>query len=211
VTVDAASAAEDGLCRHLGGEGGVRLFVGIEIEPAVAAAAADLVREVRARAERLAPRARITWVSEERFHITVAFIGAADAAAAERIAAALQPTFGEPPFDVTFVGTGAFPPRGAPRVVWIDVAGGREQLMRIERGVRHRLTQAGIRAEERAYRPHLTLARVRDAAGLTSRTLLEGFAGTSLGRSRVEAITLFESRLSPRGPDYVPRHRTPLT
>ncbi len=61
-----------------------------------------------------------------------------------------------------------------------------------------------------AYDPHLTLARVRDATGLEVPALLEGLAETEIGRMEVEAITLFESRLSPQGPTHTALQRTPL-
>jgi len=74
--------------------------------------------------------------------------------------------------------------------------------------VSERLARAGIGAEERPYNPHLTLARVREAGGLRSVALLEGVGETTLGGTAVEAITLFESRLSPKGPTYVALQRT---
>ena len=80
----------------------------------------------------------------------------------------------------------------------------------MERAVSARLAATGVPPEERAYRPHLTLARVRDAAGLKSRPLFEGLAERALGTTRVEAITPYESRLSPKGPSYVPLRRTEL-
>jgi len=59
-------------------------------------------------------------------------------------------------------------------------------------------------------RPHLTLGRVRHAAGLRSASLLDGLEDEGLGGVRVEAVTLFESRASPAGPAYVPLLRMPL-
>jgi 2'-5' RNA ligase len=188
----------------------MRLFVGLEIDRRVAAAAADLVDELRRRAGRLAPRARITWATEDRFHITVRFIGAATEAKAGEIREALSERVDEPAFDLALAGTGAFPERGEPRVLWAGVARGTDALVRIEGAVSRRLAAAGIAPEARAYRPHLTLARVRDGAGLRTPVLLEGVRDRSLGVSHVEAITLFESRLSPTGPAYVALQRTQL-
>jgi 2'-5' RNA ligase len=188
----------------------VRLFVGIELDRAVAAAAASLTDELRRRAQRMAPRARITWIPEERFHLTVRFIGNADDDAQRAIQRELEPPLGLAPFDISLLGTGAFPSSGRPQVLWVGLAAGLESLRQIETEVSRRLERAGVRREERPYGPHLTLARVRDAAGLRSRALFDGLEATPLGTSRVEAITLFESRLSPGGPTYLPLQRTPL-
>jgi 2'-5' RNA ligase len=51
---------------------------------------------------------------------------------------------------------------------------------------------------------------VRAAPGLRAARLLEGLEKRSLGTTRIDAITLFESRLSPTGPTYVPMLRTSL-
>jgi 2'-5' RNA ligase len=87
---------------------------------------------------------------------------------------------------------------------------GLEPLRQVEHEVSARLEGVGVPREDRDYSPHLTLARVRDGAGLRSAPLFEGLERVSLGTTRVEAITLYESRLSPKGPAYVPLHRTSL-
>jgi hypothetical protein len=51
---------------------------------------------------------------------------------------------------------------------------------------------------------------VKESGGLRAGPLLEGLEEQALGVSRVEAITLYESRLSPRGPTYVPLQLTAL-
>jgi 2'-5' RNA ligase len=107
-------------------------------------------------------------------------------------------------------GAGTFPTGGAPRVIWAGVSKGRDRMDAIEREVSARLAGVGVQPEDRPYSPHLTLARVRDAGGLRADTLLERHRAVELGATRVEAITLFESRLSPKGPTYVPLCRTPL-
>jgi 2'-5' RNA ligase len=188
----------------------VRLFVGIEISPQAVAGATALIEELRRRAERLAPHARITWIPRERLHITVRFIGNADDAKAEAIRGALEPALTVAPFDLVLAGSGAFPRAGAPRVLWAGVAVGGEPLGGVEREVNARLQQVGVAPEPRDYRPHLTLARIRDAAGLASSRLCDGLADQMVGTTRIEAITLFESRLSPKGPAYVVLQRTPL-
>lgn len=187
----------------------MRLFVAVEIG-AVAGRAAALAGELRKRADRLAPRARITWIPADRLHITVRFIGHVDAARADAIQRELSPPLDTPPFELGFAGLGAFPRTGRPQVLWAGVSAGKASLQRIEQEVTARLAPLGIPAEGRPYSPHLTLARVREAAGLKSAALFAGIEQTSLGTTRCEAITLYESRLSPAGPTYVPLRRTPL-
>lgn len=188
----------------------MRLFVAVEITPELAAAARAVIAQLRHRAARLAPDARVTWVAPDRMHLTVAFIGNSDESHTERIRSVLAPPAPLPPFDLTVDGLGAFPRAGQPRVLWAGLARGRESLLRLERVVASRLAEAGIAPEPRAYNPHLTLARVRDAAGLRAAALLDGVSDDPIGTIRIDAFTLFDSRLSSKGPTYVPLQRTPL-
>ena len=187
----------------------MRLFVAIEMNRSVEDAAREVIDDLRDRASRLAPRARITWAAPERLHVTVRFIGEADEARAQAIRSALGATIDAPVFDVTVEGVGAFPPKGAPRVFWAGLTDGRDGLLDVERAVSQRL-ETLVPAEDRPYAPHLTLARVKEPAGLAQAALLEGLATRQFGRVHVDAITLFESRLSPKGPTYVPLQRTAL-
>lgn len=186
----------------------MRLFVAIEIADNVANAALELVSRLRSTAERLAPRSRLAWATEGRLHVTVRFIGRVDDEKVAVIRAALAPPLDLDPFDLTIATVGTFPPRGAPRVVWAGITGGREPLLSIERVISGRLADAGVLPEERPFNPHLTLARVRDAAGLRSALLIGDVRDLTVGTTRVDAITLFESRLSPKGPTYVALQRT---
>ena len=188
----------------------MRLFVGIEISPAVVTATIELIAQLQAASAKLAPQSRITWVTAERLHITLRFIGHVDDTRVDEIRAVLAPPLALDPFDLTIAGVGTFPPKGPPRVVWAGLAGGRDQLTAIEPTVSERLARAGVPREDRPYNPHLTLARVRDAAGLRSAPFVGSLGGVSLGTTSVDAITLFESRLSPKGPTYVALARTPL-
>ena len=180
----------------------MRLFVGIELDAAAVAAAGALAAELRTRAERLAPHARLTWIPPQRMHLTVRFIGEANADEAQSIRGVLQAPLALPPFALTIRGTGTFPARGAPRVIWAGLTEGRDVLLAVERVVTARLQAAGIPPEARPYSPHLTIARVRDASGLRAGPLLDGLVEAVVGTTRVEAITLFESQLSPKGPTY---------
>ena len=188
----------------------MRLFVAVEIDASLARELARVAGELRARVESRAALARLTWVAADRMHFTVRFIGEVDESRASTIATALASPLPVAPFDLTMGSIGTFPPTGRPRVIWTGVQEGGDAMAAIERGVSARLATCGIPPEGREYSPHLTLARVRDAANLRARDVLEGVPQGALGTTRVEAITLFQSRLSPKGPTYVALQRTPL-
>jgi 2'-5' RNA ligase len=188
----------------------MRLFVAVELDPPIRNAAATLSERLREQASRLAPHSRITWATADRLHVTIRFIGHVDAAAAEGIRRVLAVPLAHDPFRMHIEGVGTFPPKGPPRVVWVGVGEGRRSLIEIAKDVSERLVAAGIAAEDRPYNPHLTLARVREPAGLRPAVWLESVKDQALGSLPVEAITLVESRLSPTGPTYVALQRTAL-
>ena len=188
----------------------MRLFIAVELDETVRAEAGRVVELLRRRAESLAPNARLTWVSPERMHLTVRFIGPADDEKLAALRGALEPPFETTGFALSVLGTGAFPPKGPPRVIWAGLQQGRDQLVALEREITARLSKLGIPPEQRPYSPHLTLARVRDPAGLRSVALLDGLQTHAFGESPIDAITLFESRLSPKGPTYAALARAAL-
>ena len=188
----------------------MRLFTGIELDPAVVGATGDLIDELARRAGRQAPRARVAWITPERLHVTVRFIGHTDEAGCARIRAVLEPPIEVQPFSLKVERLGWFPPSGQPRVLWAGLAGDRTSLNAVEREVTSRLTQVGIPPEARAYSPHLTLGRVKEAAGLKAAALFRDLTDVVLGTTAVGAITLFESRVSSKGPTYLPMQKTRL-
>ena len=65
-----------------------------------------------------------------------------------------------------------------------------------------RLDGLGLVREDRPFRAHLTLGRVRAPIGPAARQGLASVAASEIGSCDVREVTLFESRLSPRGPTY---------
>jgi 2'-5' RNA ligase len=188
----------------------VRLFIALDVGAAIQRAAAGVSDELKQRAARSAPRARVNWVKPERMHVTVRFIGEVDERQCAAIRSALAPALSANTFDLTIRGIGSLPPRRPPRVLWAGVAAGLEALRAVEREVGARLDGLPIPRTAGDYNPHLTLARVKHPAGLRPETLCAGLENLVLGTVAVEAVTLFESRLSSTEPVYVELGRTPL-
>jgi len=193
----------------------MRLFVAVDLDPDRRAAigrATDGLR--RALASTNWDRAA-RWVSPSNLHLSVRFIGELDDAAGARVRESLAAPLAVGPIEVVFEGAGVFPPRGAPRVLWIGVAGGVAGLTDLFEAVEARLLAAGVGPETRPFSPHLTVARFRDrgrraggarSAGLEPRRLADAIASVHVGAGPmpVRSITLYQSRLAPTGPEYSP-------
>ncbi len=188
----------------------MKVFLGVAASASVTAAAAELARRLQARVSDAAPHARIAWVAPERFHLTVLFIGHITAAQLSSVREALASPFAEPVFDLAVAGAGTFPSTGRPRVIWAGCGAGVEAFVRLQREAYARIAAVVPLEPEREARPHLTLARVKDPAGLSARTLQVAGGEAPLGTLRVDAVTLFESRSSRAGVEYVAMDRTAL-
>src|SRR5687767_434529 len=139
-------------------------------------------------------------------HLTLHFFGVADPPLEQRIMEALAVPVRERSFVVSFDTLGFFPERGSPRVLWLGMREGAAEL----RGVQRRLHEdLGLPPGEGPFKPHLTLARFRERV---SRGKLAKIADirASAGPCRIDRVTLYESRLSPKGPTYVKLAEAPL-
>ncbi len=191
----------------------MRLFVGVELDDRVRAAAADLAERLRRRLQRSRIRVNARWIAPENLHVTLWFIGEVNDERGAEIARALEPAFATPSFDLHVKGCGAFPPSGPPRVFWLGLASGADSVRCVYDEVKDRLAPLGFEPEKRLYSPHLTIARIKDIDRGAARRVRETLADVpaDCGSCRVAAVTLFRSRLSPKGASYEPLLRVPLS
>jgi 2'-5' RNA ligase len=115
------------------------------------------------------------------------------------------------PFAAALQGLGVFPPRGAPRILWIGVEEGAKQIGEVQREVANRLTRLGVALERRPFHPHLTLARWRTSLPTDRARALSAEPHAAVARLGVDHVTLYNSRLSPAGPTYTALTRVNLT
>jgi 2'-5' RNA ligase len=189
-----------------------RLFVAIELDDSVRAAAFRAADALRRRIARVRRDLDARWVDAANLHITLWFIGHVDEERAVAISQVLEEPFSISPFDLHIAGFGVFPPTGAPRVFWLGVPDGADSVRTVYEEVSRRLQGLGYEPERRPYSPHLTVARVKDPGRGGHAELKRAVAETpaDAGASRVGAVTLFRSRLSPKGATYEPLLRVPL-
>jgi RNA 2',3'-cyclic 3'-phosphodiesterase len=178
----------------------MRLFVALELPDDVRRAIDELV----ARLKPLCPAAR--WGRPEGMHVTLKFIGHAIADGdAEKLAATramLAAVRSSEPVEIVYRGVGFFPDARRPRVVWCGVEAS-ANLARIAADIERALEPLGIPREERAFVPHLTLARFKSPDGVAALVRAAGeFAGRDFGSAREKEFHLFESMLKPGGAEY---------
>ncbi|MGB7622560.1 MAG: RNA 2',3'-cyclic phosphodiesterase [Terriglobia bacterium] len=174
--------------------------------------AVDLTREIGARiGEAQAALARfshaVRWVRPESIHLTLKFLGEISPEQQRRV----METFsahksGVDPFQVSVERLGFFPNTRAPRVVWIGIEQGREQLQSLARFVEDSLGAAGFPPESRPFSPHATIGRIKflpDVAPFIEAT--SPFSNYQCGTTMVSHFFLYESKLERSGSIYTKR------
>ncbi len=192
----------------------MRLFVAAEPSEQVRDAAAACAERLRDRLAAARAAAGIRWVPRQNLHLTVWFLGEVSDPRAAAVLEALQPPLTVPAFDVHIAGFGVFPPSGPPRVLWMGVTHGLPELAAAHDEVGARLQPWGFAPEGRAYSAHLTIARIKEPPHGAARAVIRQAIApepADAGNARIEALTVFRSRTSPKGAVYEPLLRVPLS
>lgn len=174
----------------------MRLFCAVPIPETLRA-------EIRRAASPLrATGAGVKWAKEDQLHFTLAFLGETppeklgDARAAVAEAAAQVPSF-----DASFGAYGAFPDLDAPKVLWLGLSLGEQEMSRLAAALRGELLRRGLPFDDKPFRAHATLGRVQKPGGLKPLKNLM-VKPPRLGSFRVERLVLYESKLGPAGSEH---------
>jgi 2'-5' RNA ligase len=181
-----------------------RTFCAIELPPEVRVQLQDHARRLR----EVVPDASASWSNPENIHLTLKFFGDIAKDDLTRISDAAARVAESSTFQVEIGGTGVFPKASRPQVLWIGVEDSSGGLSELQRRFEQECAKVGFAIEDRAYKPHLTIARIRRPDG--ARRLAETHLQTEFRFTeiRVSELVLFRSELSPNGSRYtaISRH-----
>jgi RNA 2',3'-cyclic 3'-phosphodiesterase len=145
----------------------------------------------------------IRWTDINPSHITLSFLGDTTEAQVDVVRRSLKNRlsgFGE--FEVRIGGVGFFGTAWEPRVLWIGVEM-TDQLNALHLAVKSAVLDAGMVPDNKPFRPHLTIGRVRRFSGRDGiKDLLSQISGETLQKSLVREVTFYESVLKPEGAVY---------
>jgi RNA 2',3'-cyclic 3'-phosphodiesterase len=184
-----------------------RMFYAVELPEEFKARFAEHVAGLR----EAVPDVKASWERPEKIHVTVKFVGDVEAGrvgalseAAGRVAAQAEP------FDLTVGGTGAFHTQGNPRVLWVGVEDESGELARVHGRLEDECSALGFPRETRPFHPHLTVARLRAAAGAKQLGALHRATPFESASFRVTELVLMRSELGPGGSQYTAISRHPF-
>lgn len=194
----------------------MRIFIGIDLDDEVRTKIARFLDGVRG----FAPDVR--WLRPESLHITLKFIGEQKSEQVEAISDRLRRVEGRA-VEIRLGGHGFFPTAKSPRVFWIGIQAGPE-LAALAASIDSAVAELGIPREDRAFSPHLTLARAGGGSGSPKwrkgdgpnaafavlEKRLAAMGDLDFGAMTAREFILYQSQLSPKGSKYTKLQRFPL-
>jgi 2'-5' RNA ligase len=155
--------------------------------------------------------ARVKPVDLGHLHVTLKFLGDTEESLVPKLEEIMHTASnGIGPQTIRLRGSGTFPPKPPVRVVWVGLEGA-EPLALIANRLEGACQVLGFPPEGRSFKPHLTLARVKDPRASDSVIgLANKYAKSEFGSVSVNSILLKKSVLGPKGPTYTTVLTSPL-
>ena len=180
----------------------IRSFIAIELPGEVKRALTRLEEKLKSGGQ-----APVKWVDPYSIHLTLKFLGNIASERVSEITGAMEEAVqGISSFNLEVKDLGVFPNLRRVQVVWVGVGGDIDSLNKLERRIETSLSPLGFAPESRQFKPHLTLARVRDHASPVEREGLGQLVASTefqeLSGFNVDSVNLIRSQLTREGAIY---------
>ena len=134
----------------------IRTFIAFELPEKIRSFISSIQEDLKS--NRLDAR----WIQPKNIHLTLKFLGNINKADTQKVGAAIFKSAADyAPISLAVKGIGAFPGISHPRVLWIGIRGQIDVLIQLQRGLDNNLEKIGFPKENRPFKGHLTLARVK--------------------------------------------------
>ena len=176
-----------------------RIFCAVELPDFVRAELKDHIHRLR----EAVPDASASWTRVENIHLTLKFFGNVAIERIPKISEAVERAIKKfPTFPIGIGKTGVFPNPRRAQVLWIGVSDPTGKLSELQRQLENECEKDGFEREDRAYRPHLTIARLRKPEG--ARLLADAHLKMDFGPAEItlSELVIFRSELSSKGSRY---------
>lgn len=188
-------------------EKNVRAFLAIEPSAEALAAVARLQEKLKREIS-----GAISWTRPQGNHLTLKFFGNIDRNTVEDICAVVKKrAAATPPLLLKIEKIGVFPDLRKPRVLWVGASGDSEKLALLQNKLEADFEVLGFPRENRTFRAHLTLGRIKNARAAEIAEALKKYGEFAAGEFRACELILFQSRLTPQGAMYTKLAKIPLS
>ena len=189
-------------------EKNIRAFLAIEPPAEVLAAIARLLEKLKKEIS-----GTISWTRPQGNHLTLKFFGNIDHNAVENICATVKTQVAAiPPLLLNVEKMGVFPDLRKPRVLLVGTSDDSGKLTRLQNKLEAAFEMLGFPPENRPFRAHLTLGRIKDAkakAGIGD--VIKKHGDFAAGEFHAHELILFRSSLTPQGAIYTKLEKIPLS
>ena len=180
-------------------EKNIRAFLAIEPPE-------DILQKISGMQEKLKREisGRLSWTRPQGQHLTLKFFGDISREDIHNINAVVQKrVVAEQKLNLKIEKLGIFPDARKPRVLWCGVTGDAEKLINLQKKLDGDFAALGFPAEDRSFKAHLTLARIKDSRDVTGMSeALKKHSEFAAGEFICRELFLFQSKLSPQGAVY---------
>ncbi len=175
-----------------------RIFIAVGLPDAIKEKIGGLIEQFKASG------AAVRWVEPKNLHVTLKFLGWVEE---ERVSQVVELTEkavrGKKAFCADLQGIGTFPAGRDPRIIWVGITEGGDNLKALAEELEKLFAQAGYGSEEREFSSHVTIGRIKERKGADKlREKMAAFNEVKLGDAPVASLQIMKSTLTPDGPRY---------
>lgn len=186
----------------------MRSFIALELPYEPKKAAAQVMAQLKPNGP------DVKWVKPQGLHLTLKFLGEVKSEMLADLGKSLDKACaGRGVLELGLSSVGAFPGLNRPQVVWLGMTGQVRELTELKAAVEQNMETLGFAPEDRPFKPHLTLGRLRRSRGKRQRPdtkpLTLALAGLSAFKGpdfKADKVVLMKSTLTPAGAVYKPLH-----
>jgi 2'-5' RNA ligase len=182
----------------------LRTFIALPALPTVQQAIAEVQKKLKT------VQADVKWEPQDKFHITLIFLGNVEQSKLERLSTALAKSFQQfRSFTISYESIGAFPTIRNPRIVWIGIQSN-QTVLDLQAAAGQVCAEFGFPKEDRVFHPHITLGRVKETRNVVR--LTEAIKTVTFDPIEMycSEIVLMKSELHPSGSIYTILKTFPL-
>jgi len=180
-----------------------RLFIAVDISDEAREAAARYIEQMSEKFGHVSAK----WERPEKLHLTLKFLGSVEEHLIPKIMDLVDLDAAKvDSFTIEITGTGAFPSAKSPRVLWLGVHELSNTMGELAKHIDDNCANLGFEPERRPFKPHLTLARIREprnAAELGKQHIKNAFGPISFN---CRELVIYESHLGRGGSTYEKLH-----
>ena len=180
----------------------MRVFIAIDIDEETRKALGDLQQQLRSKVD--IKKSDVKWVNPQNVHLTLNFLGEIrDEKVVEACNIVKNVAGRHESFELDIKSVGYFGGRSA-RVLWVGAGEDSDNLLQLQKDLASQLALAGWPEQIREFTGHLTLCRIRNSrAGIRLAEVSGEYKDCSLGVVSADSVAVYQSRLTPAGPNYI--------